>query len=301
MIRGIAVKTSKGSKRPTTKPQIQPENERLFWDKVHTYKRLTNSLKQTAADVDFVRDVESATRLALQGTGLFCDWQRLVNEDIWPESRVRMRIIRLCASVYRKRGLQPDWYLERRASRSLCSTWTESSVRSGGSYRRCGVLEKNSRVLCMEHGVQAVADYIKNPDGNILRLECGCDRGEDISAAVPVRGTVSIATRPPTTEAVLQLADSCNPHSAPIHLWCWIGEQPLSHGERPLSIVERIRRSKSALSAKQLAEVMGCAESNITKKAKAGKIPCYRFGGSIKFDPVVTADWLENQAMGKAA
>jgi excisionase family DNA binding protein len=71
-------------------------------------------------------------------------------------------------------------------------------------------------------------------------------------------------------------------------------------GAKPLDLVERIRRSKSGLSAEQLAGMLGCTPRNIQKKAKAGKMPSYRIGGSVKFDPVRTADWLQSQAMGHA-
>jgi excisionase family DNA binding protein len=72
------------------------------------------------------------------------------------------------------------------------------------------------------------------------------------------------------------------------------------NGAEPLDLVERIRRSKSALTAEQLAGLLGCTSGNIYRKAKRGKIPSYRIGGAVKFDPVRTADWLQNQSMGDA-
>ena len=71
------------------------------------------------------------------------------------------------------------------------------------------------------------------------------------------------------------------------------------NGAEPLDLVERIRRSKSALTAKQLAELLGCTSRNIQKKAKAGKIPSYRLDGDVKFDPVRVADWLQSKSMGQ--
>jgi hypothetical protein len=38
--------------------------------------------------------------------------------------------------------------------------------------------------------MQPVAVRIKHPDGDILRLQCGCVRRVDIRAAVPVRESV---------------------------------------------------------------------------------------------------------------
>ncbi len=59
----------------------------------------------------------------------------------------------------------------------------------------------------------------------------------------------------------------------------------------------RIRQFRRALSAKQLAELLGTTASNILKKAKAGRMPSYRLFGSVKFDPAITAAWLEEQAI----
>jgi excisionase family DNA binding protein len=60
----------------------------------------------------------------------------------------------------------------------------------------------------------------------------------------------------------------------------------------PPTLVERIRLHKSALTAKDLAELLGCTVRNIHMAAKKGKIPSYRVGGSVRFDPVETAEWL---------
>lgn len=65
--------------------------------------------------------------------------------------------------------------------------------------------------------------------------------------------------------------------------------------DEALTLVERIRRSKSGLSAKELAAILGCTSRNIQAKAKSGKIPSYRVFGAVKFDPVCTADWLQRR------
>jgi excisionase family DNA binding protein len=71
----------------------------------------------------------------------------------------------------------------------------------------------------------------------------------------------------------------------------------MSEALNEVNIVERIRRSTSALSVKQLALMLGFTSSNIQKQAKRGKIPSYRIGGAVRFDPVCTADWLQSKAM----
>ena len=73
--------------------------------------------------------------------------------------------------------------------RVLC-TCAKRSVRNYGSHRKHGVLEKHTRVLCEEHGQQAVTDYFKRTEGNLLRLAWGCDRHEEIGAAALVKQTI---------------------------------------------------------------------------------------------------------------
>jgi predicted DNA-binding transcriptional regulator AlpA len=60
-----------------------------------------------------------------------------------------------------------------------------------------------------------------------------------------------------------------------------------------LTLVDRIRRSQSALSANELASLLGCTSCAIQAKAKRKKIPSYCAFGSVRFDPVLIADWVE--------
>jgi hypothetical protein len=69
---------------------------------------------------------------------------------------------------------------------------------------------------------------------------------------------------------------------------------PQSANGKRLDLAERIEQSEGALSAKDLAVFLNSTASNMLKRAKAGKIPSYRIGGSVKFDPVLTAIWLRN-------
>jgi hypothetical protein len=52
------------------------------------------------------------------------------------------------------------------------------------------------------------------------------------------------------------------------------------------------KQSEGALTAQERAVLLSSTASNMLKRAKAGKIPLYRIGGSVKFDPVLTATWL---------
>lgn len=183
-------------KPSTTKLETERQNDNLFWEIINLYRKLSpyqtlvssnpdpNGVvkKHTEVFADFLVDVESASRRALQGTGLFYEWQKLANYDRWPEFRVSQRIIRLCANAYRERRLQPDCH-------------STPSGREGEPPARKSALRRPTRLLCNKHDLQTVTHRIPNPDGNIMLLKCGCNRREDIAAAAPIRGTVvNVAT-----------------------------------------------------------------------------------------------------------
>lgn len=71
---------------------------------------------------------------------------------------------------------------------------------------------------------------------------------------------------------------------------------PLS-GELPNStdLVERLKASKSALKARDLAEMFGVTQEHIYKMAAIGAIPCFRVGASVRFDPGTVAVWLRRR------
>jgi excisionase family DNA binding protein len=62
-------------------------------------------------------------------------------------------------------------------------------------------------------------------------------------------------------------------------------------------IPSQLRKFKKAISAATLADLLDFTVSHILKQAKRGRIPSYRLGGSVKFDPIRVADWLEARAM----
>jgi excisionase family DNA binding protein len=65
---------------------------------------------------------------------------------------------------------------------------------------------------------------------------------------------------------------------------------PHSANGKGLDLAERIEQSEGALTAQELAGLLNSSPSYVLKRAKAGKIPSYRFGG-VKFDPALTAAW----------
>jgi len=65
-----------------------------------------------------------------------------------------------------------------------------------------------------------------------------------------------------------------------------------------LDLASRIEKHESALSAQELAKFLNCTRSHVLKRAKSGKIPSYRIGGMVRFDPAITADWLRSRRVG---
>jgi excisionase family DNA binding protein len=81
--------------------------------------------------------------------------------------------------------------------------------------------------------------------------------------------------------------NSTRPHHRP----CRTFQHPTTEvGE--LDLASRIAQRGSALSAQELAILLSCTASYLLKRAKAGKMPSYRIGGMVRFDPAITAGWL---------
>jgi excisionase family DNA binding protein len=63
----------------------------------------------------------------------------------------------------------------------------------------------------------------------------------------------------------------------------------------PLSIRERIATFDRAMSAADIAGILGISEITVYKHAKAGKIPCFRIGTCVRFCPQTVANWIARQ------
>lgn len=63
----------------------------------------------------------------------------------------------------------------------------------------------------------------------------------------------------------------------------------------PISIRERIANYDRALTAKELAGMLGVSPITLFKLAKRGLIPCFRVGTCVRFEPKKTAEWLAKQ------
>jgi excisionase family DNA binding protein len=64
---------------------------------------------------------------------------------------------------------------------------------------------------------------------------------------------------------------------------------------QPLALADRIERFGRALNATQLAAVLAVSKIVIYKLAKAGRIPSFRIGTCVRFDPKAIAAWLRVQ------
>jgi excisionase family DNA binding protein len=60
----------------------------------------------------------------------------------------------------------------------------------------------------------------------------------------------------------------------------------------PLTLADRIERMGRALTANELAEMLAVSKITIFKHAKAGRIPSFRIGTCVRFDPRSVAQWL---------
>ena len=64
---------------------------------------------------------------------------------------------------------------------------------------------------------------------------------------------------------------------------------------RPLTLADRIERMGRALTAPELARILNVSKITIFKQAKAGRIPSFRIGTCVRFDPRAVANWLRAQ------
>jgi excisionase family DNA binding protein len=63
----------------------------------------------------------------------------------------------------------------------------------------------------------------------------------------------------------------------------------------PLSIRERIATFGRAMTADELAGILGVSRITIFKHAKDGRMPCFRIGTCVRFCPQTVANWIARQ------
>ena len=64
---------------------------------------------------------------------------------------------------------------------------------------------------------------------------------------------------------------------------------------QPSTLADQIERIGRALTAKELAQILSVSKITIFKQAKAGRIPSFRIGTCVRFDPRAVANWLRAQ------
>ena len=64
----------------------------------------------------------------------------------------------------------------------------------------------------------------------------------------------------------------------------------------PSSLPQRIEEMKWAMNAGEIAELLALSPITVYKLAKAGRLPSFRIGTSVRFDPRAVAEWLRGNA-----
>ena len=62
--------------------------------------------------------------------------------------------------------------------------------------------------------------------------------------------------------------------------------------------IARISRDRGAITAKELAKMLGISPKTIFKLARVGRIPSFRIGTAVRFDARLVIDWLRQQRTG---
>lgn len=63
------------------------------------------------------------------------------------------------------------------------------------------------------------------------------------------------------------------------------------------SLASRIRGIHRALTAEELAKLLSMSRITILRRAKRGKIPSFRVGSCVRFDPAAISRWLLGQGV----
>lgn len=67
---------------------------------------------------------------------------------------------------------------------------------------------------------------------------------------------------------------------------------------RTSELPELIEQTEGAMTADELAPLLNVSRITLFKRCAAGKIPCFRIGTSVRFDPVLVARWLRSLMKG---
>ena len=80
-------------------------------------------------------------------------------------------------------------------------------------------------------------------------------------------------------------------HQSPIRLGrAAVPRQTLKYRKMPLP--DYLETIDHGMTTTELAGLLGVSRSSIYDMAQAGRIPCYRVGTHVRFDPHIVAKWL---------
>jgi excisionase family DNA binding protein len=96
------------------------------------------------------------------------------------------------------------------------------------------------------------------------------------------------------TDTDVKIEFDPNDHSGVIQNLCAAALE----GDLEGNLASFIRGRRSAWTAEGLGELLGWSPKHVYKLASDGRMPSYRLGGSVRFDPQAVADWLEAKATG---
>ena len=72
-------------------------------------------------------------------------------------------------------------------------------------------------------------------------------------------------------------------------------ERMRESGWRFATIADQIAHFQGALMARQLSELLSVSAVTVFKMAKAGRLPSFRIGASVRFCPATIARWLRER------
>jgi excisionase family DNA binding protein len=66
-------------------------------------------------------------------------------------------------------------------------------------------------------------------------------------------------------------------------------------GQKTAGLADSLDRKTSALTVSDVAELLNISERQVYKLVAEHRIPCFKIGGSIRFDPFAVAFWLRQK------
>jgi excisionase family DNA binding protein len=64
-----------------------------------------------------------------------------------------------------------------------------------------------------------------------------------------------------------------------------------------IDLASRIEKLPGALTASELATLLNMGKTAVYEMAATGRIPCIRYGSTVRFDPSRTATWIREHEM----